>query len=133
MQISLENIEQREDSYRLFFDHFKNEETKRKYSKILKRFLKLIPNKVYEDSDGLHYSNTLAFQNKEVQSFLLRTKNAMMLSEKIPIENDSLSREKAYRMVGRTIIGHTPLHKIRYYFINITNMNDLSVSIIRRI
>lgn len=50
MQISLENIEQRDDPYQLFLDHFKNEETKRKYTKSLERFLKLIPNQIYQDS-----------------------------------------------------------------------------------
>jgi len=51
MQISIENIEQREDPYQLFLDHFKNKETKRKYTKSLERFLKLIPNKIYKDSN----------------------------------------------------------------------------------
>jgi len=50
MQISIENIEQREDPYQLFLDHFKNNETKRKYTKTLERFLKLIPNQIYNDS-----------------------------------------------------------------------------------
>lgn len=52
MQISLESIEQRENNpYQLFLDHFKNKETKRKYTKSLERFLKLIPSKIYQDSD----------------------------------------------------------------------------------
>ena len=51
MQISLKNIEQRTDPYQLFLDHFKNEETKRKYTKTLERFLKLIPSKIYKDYD----------------------------------------------------------------------------------
>jgi len=51
MQISLENIEQRKDPYQLFLDYFKNKETQRKYTKSLERFLKLVPSKIYKDSD----------------------------------------------------------------------------------
>ena len=50
MEISLERIDQRDDPYQLFLDHFKNKETRRKYSKILLRFLRLIPNKIYEEN-----------------------------------------------------------------------------------
>jgi len=50
MEITLETIEKRNDPYQLFLDHFKNNETRRKYNKILLRFLELIPNKLYKDS-----------------------------------------------------------------------------------
>lgn len=50
MEISLENINKRQDPYHLFLDHFKNEGTRKKYSKTLYRFLKLIPNQIYADS-----------------------------------------------------------------------------------
>jgi len=64
LQISLKNIKEREDPYQLFLDSIKNDETKRKYTKALYRFLKLIPNKIYEDTLGSvpqdQESNTLA-------------------------------------------------------------------------
>ena len=50
MQISIEDIKKRKDPYQLFLDSIKNEETKRKYKKALHRFLKLIPNKIYQES-----------------------------------------------------------------------------------
>jgi len=50
LQISIDSIEAREDPYQLFLDYFKDDETKRKYNNYLFRFLKLIPNKIYEDS-----------------------------------------------------------------------------------
>jgi len=50
MKITLETIEKHDDPYQLFLDYFKNNETRRKYNKILLRFLELIPNKLYEDS-----------------------------------------------------------------------------------
>ena len=50
MEISIESIEQRKDPYQLYWDHFKNTETRRKYSRRLERFLKLIPNKVFENN-----------------------------------------------------------------------------------
>lgn len=49
MEISLERIDQRDDPYQLFLDHFKNKETRRKYGKILLRFLGLIPAKIYQE------------------------------------------------------------------------------------
>ena len=53
MQISIEDIKKRKDPYQLFLDSIKNEETKRKYKKALHRFLKLIPNKIYQESIGI--------------------------------------------------------------------------------
>jgi len=50
VQISIEDIKKRKDPYQLFLDSIKNEETKRKYKKALHRFLKLIPNKIYQES-----------------------------------------------------------------------------------
>ncbi len=50
MKITLEKIEKHDDPYQLFLDYFKNNETRRKYNKILLRFLELVPNKLYEDS-----------------------------------------------------------------------------------
>jgi len=50
MQISMESIEERKNPYKIFLDHFKNSETRRKYNKILFRFLKLIPSRIYEDN-----------------------------------------------------------------------------------
>jgi integrase len=50
--LSVENIAKREDPYQLFFDYFKNNETKRKYSNFLQNFLVLIPPKIYE-SNGI--------------------------------------------------------------------------------
>ena len=50
MQISIEDIKERKDPYQLFLDSIKNEETKRKYKKAVHRFLKLVPNKIYEES-----------------------------------------------------------------------------------
>ena len=48
--LSVENIKKREDSYQLFLDYFKNENTKRKYGNFLQNFLVLIPSKIYEDT-----------------------------------------------------------------------------------
>jgi len=53
VQISIEDIKKRKDPYQLFLDSIKNEETKRKYKKALHRFLKLIPNKIYQESIGI--------------------------------------------------------------------------------
>ena len=50
MQISVESVQQREDPYQLFLDSLKSDETIRKYKKALDRFLKLIPNKLYENA-----------------------------------------------------------------------------------
>lgn len=47
MEISIENIHKRQDPYQLFLDHFKNDLTRTKYTKILHRFLQLIPNQIY--------------------------------------------------------------------------------------
>ena len=49
MKISFENIDQQNDPFQLFIDSIKNDETKRKYQKVLNRFLKLIPNQIYQD------------------------------------------------------------------------------------
>jgi len=50
VQISIEEIKKRKDPYQLFLDSIKNAETKRKYKKALHRFLKLVPNKIYQES-----------------------------------------------------------------------------------
>ena len=52
MQISIENIKEREDPYQRFIDSLRNKESRRKYPRLLHKFLKLIPNKIYEDSLG---------------------------------------------------------------------------------
>jgi len=49
MQISIESISQKEDPYQRYEDHFKNAETKRKYTKRLERFLKLVPPKIFSN------------------------------------------------------------------------------------
>ncbi len=45
MEIDLENI--REDVYANFLDYMKSSETKRMYTRNLKKFLNLIPNKIF--------------------------------------------------------------------------------------
>jgi len=50
MQISLENIQQREEPHQLFLDYFKNNETRRKYNRFLFQFLKLIPTNIYSEN-----------------------------------------------------------------------------------
>jgi len=52
MKISFEDIQQRDEPYQLFLDSIKNEETKRKYKNFLFSFLKLIPNKIYQETLG---------------------------------------------------------------------------------
>jgi len=52
LEISIKEIKKRENPYQRFLDSIKNDETKRKYAKTLHRFLKLIPNKIYEESLG---------------------------------------------------------------------------------
>jgi len=42
MEITLETIEKRNDPYQLFLDHFKNNETRRKYDKIKAKIEKII-------------------------------------------------------------------------------------------
>ena len=49
MEIPFENINSEEEAYELFIHSIKSDETKRKYKSHLLRFLKLIPNKIYED------------------------------------------------------------------------------------
>ena len=50
MKISFDEIERCNDPYQLFLDSIKSDETKRRYKKNLYRFLKLIPNKIYQDT-----------------------------------------------------------------------------------
>jgi len=47
MEIELENI--KEDVYANFLDYMKSPETKRMYVRNLRKFLNLIPNKIFED------------------------------------------------------------------------------------
>ena len=49
LQISIENVKRRNDPYQLFLDSFKNKETRRRYKNYLNAFLKLVPNKFYEE------------------------------------------------------------------------------------
>jgi len=58
MQISVKDISVQSDPYQLFIDSIKNPETKRKYSKAVQRFLKLIPNKIYEENLGYSPTST---------------------------------------------------------------------------
>jgi hypothetical protein len=51
MQISIKSLQKREDPYQLFLDSLTNEETKRKYDNWLYRFLKVIPDELYQGSD----------------------------------------------------------------------------------
>ncbi len=53
MQISLESIVQREDSYQLFLDSFRNLETQRKYKTTLFRFLNSIPSEILDQGAKL--------------------------------------------------------------------------------
>ena len=61
MKISFENIDQQNDPFQLFIDSIKNDETKRRYKNILNRFLKLIPNQIYQA--GKAYSSLIAGGN----------------------------------------------------------------------
>src|SRR3989344_1642948 len=63
MKISFENIDQQNDPFQLFIDSIKNDETKRRYKNILNRFLKLIPNQIYQA--GKAYSSLIAGGNYE--------------------------------------------------------------------
>lgn len=50
MKISFEDVKQRDDPFQLFLDSIKNDETERKYKNLLFNFLKLIPNKIYQET-----------------------------------------------------------------------------------
>ena len=52
MEITLEKINERSDSYQLFLDSIKNKETSRRYRNLLQSFLKLIPDKIYQEILG---------------------------------------------------------------------------------
>lgn len=52
MEISLESINEVEDPYQAFLDSIKNKETLRKYRNHLHRFLKLVPNEIYQNVLG---------------------------------------------------------------------------------
>ena len=51
MELSVENIERHTDPYQIYLNHFKNGETKRKYTRLLERFLKAVPKKIYTEVD----------------------------------------------------------------------------------
>ena len=57
MKISYEDINNRNDPYQLFLDNIKSPETARKYKKMLERFLRSIPDKVYEDTSEKRSEN----------------------------------------------------------------------------
>jgi hypothetical protein len=48
LKINIEDINKRNDPYQLFIDNIKNKETLRKYQNLLYRFLKSIPDEIYE-------------------------------------------------------------------------------------
>lgn len=52
MEITLDKINMRNDSYQLFLDSIRNPSTKRRYKNLLYTFLKLIPNQIYLDHLG---------------------------------------------------------------------------------
>ena len=52
MEITLEKINERSDPYQLFLDSIKNKETSRRYRNLLQSFLKLIPDKIYQEILG---------------------------------------------------------------------------------
>ena len=81
MQISIKDVHEREDPYQLFLDSIKNSETKRKYKNILYRFLKLIPNKFYEDSIGHSPKDTKI--ETLVELFVHLTRNDPKLAQNI--------------------------------------------------
>lgn len=81
MQISIKDVHEREDPYQLFLDSIKNSETKRKYKNILYRFLKLIPNKFYEDSIG-HSPRDTKIETL-ARSFVYLAKNDPKLAQNI--------------------------------------------------
>jgi hypothetical protein len=59
LKINYEDINSRNDPYQLFLDNIKSPETARKYKKLLERFLRLIPDKVYEKTSTGKKSNNL--------------------------------------------------------------------------
>ena len=50
MKISFEDVHERDDPFQLFLDSIKSDITKRKYKNLLHNFLKLIPNKIYQET-----------------------------------------------------------------------------------
>ncbi|MEM2159748.1 MAG: site-specific integrase [Candidatus Nitrosotenuis sp.] len=52
MQISMDAIEEQQNPYQMFLSSLKNYDVKRKYPKLLQRFLSLIPNEVYKNTLG---------------------------------------------------------------------------------
>ena len=52
MEITIEKINERSDPYQLFLDSIKNKETARRYRNLLQSFLKLIPDKIYQEVLG---------------------------------------------------------------------------------
>ena len=52
LKISYDEINNRNDPYQLFLDGIKSPETARKYKKLLERFLRSIPDEVYEKSSS---------------------------------------------------------------------------------
>ena len=52
MEITLEKINTRNNSYQLFLDSIRHPSTKRRYKNLLFTFLKLIPDQIYSDSLG---------------------------------------------------------------------------------
>jgi len=52
VEITIDNINQRNDPYQLFLDSIRTPSTKRRYKNLLYTFLKLIPNQLYIDSIG---------------------------------------------------------------------------------
>jgi hypothetical protein len=52
LKINIEDINKRNDPYQLFQDNIKNKETLRKYQNLLYRFLKSIPDEIYQKNLG---------------------------------------------------------------------------------
>ena len=95
MKISYDDISSRNDPYQLFLDNIKSPETARKYKKLLEKFLRSIPDQVYEKKSKksdvksiVKYFVDLAKKNPDLAADIIAT---YIKEEKKLVESGLLS------------------------------------------
>jgi len=82
LKISYDDINNRNDPYQLFLDNIKSPETARKYKKSLERFLRSIPDKVYEKTSSTGKKSNDLDVKLLVESFVeLAKKNPDLITD----------------------------------------------------
>jgi uncharacterized protein YaaR (DUF327 family) len=104
LKISYDDISSRNDPYQLFLDSIKSPETARKYKKLLERFLRSIPDQVYENANKksdvksiTKYFVSLGKKNPELVTDIIATyiKEEKKLVEKGQLSSGTLENLKS--------------------------------------